>query len=219
VGSSGTRVVLPTKTTTYTLTATSAAGTATATAQVVVEATPLNKVEVYSLAAEDGYVRADGVVGQKVMVGYTYQKIGIQGFLSFNISAIPKGAVIKSASIDLDSGAVDVAGSTSSMGNLYICKQVYGGLDKNDYIVGPATGSICSLVVWPSSCGSSTLTVAAVQEQVNDGNERFQIRLQFEKAPASTYYSTRWSEQLSAQEDNYLDFADAKPRLIVEYQD
>jgi hypothetical protein len=214
----GNREVLPTKTTIYTLTATNAAGTVTATTQVVVEATAFNKVELYTLAAEDGYVRGDGPVGQQVMVGYTAQKVGIQGFMSFDISAIPKGAVIKSASLDLDSGAVDVLGSPSSMGNLYICKQVYGKLDKTDYVVGPATGIICNIVTWPSSCSSSTVTVASVQEQVNAGNMRFQLRLQFEKVPTATSYSARWSEQLSSQEDNLLDFTGAKPKLIIEYQ-
>jgi hypothetical protein len=214
----GNRQVLPTKTTTYTLTATSAVGTVTATTQVVVEAIAFNKVELYSLAAEDGYVRGDGVVGQQVMVGYTAQKIGIQGFMSFDISAIPKGAVIKSASLDLDPGAVDVVGSPSSMGNLYICNHVYGGLDRNDYVVGPPAGVICSLGAWPSSCISSTLTVASVQAQVDSGSARLQVRLQFEKAPTTTSYSARWSEQLSSQEDNILDFVNANPKLIIEYQ-
>jgi len=218
VGLSGTRVVLPGKTTTYNLTATNAVGTAKATAEVVVAAAPLNKVELYSLAAEDGYVRWDGQIGQDVVAGYTAQKIGIQGFMSFDISAIPEDAVIVSASIDLDSGAVDVLGSIASMGNLYICQQVCGKLDSNDYIFGPATGVVCTIVTWPSSCSSSTLTVAAVQNQVDVGDERFQLRLQFERAPAATSYSTRWSEQLSAQQDNYLDFADAKPKLVIEYQ-
>jgi hypothetical protein len=215
----GNRQVLPTKTTTYTLTATSAAGTVMATTEVVVAAAPLNKVELYSLAAEDGYVRQDGQIGQKVMVGYTAQKIGIQGFMSFDISAIPKGAVIKSASLDLDPGAVEAAGSPfTRMGSLYICKQVYGKLDSSDYMSGPATGVVCSIISWPSSCVSSTLTVASVQEQVDAGNARIQLRLQFEKAPTAISYSTRWSEQLSSQEDNFLDFGNAKPSLIIEYQ-
>ena len=219
VGLSGNRVVLPTKTTTYTLTATNVAGTVTATVQVVVAASPLSKVESYSLAAEDGYVRQDGVVGQEVMVGYTVQKIGIQGFLSFDISAIPKDAVITSASIDLDAGAVEVSGFPfPSMGSLYVCKQVYGKLDRSDYVAGPATGVICSIGAWPSSCSSSTLTVASVQEEVNAGRDRFQLRLQFERASILVYYSTRWSEQLSAQQDSYLDFVNAKPKLVIEYQ-
>jgi hypothetical protein len=228
VALSGTRVVLPTKATTYTLTATNEFGSVTVTAQVVVTAVPLHTVELFSIGAEDGHVRRDGYVGQEVMVGYTVEKVGIQGFLSFDISALPKDATITSVSLDLDPGAAYVYGSPfERMGQLYICKNQYGKLNSDDYFVGPVTDFrsygpgtpvICSLTRWPSNCSSSSLTVAAVQEQVDAGSDRFQVRLQFERDPYWEPYGTRWSEQWAAREANYLSFGSANPKLVIQYQ-
>ncbi len=216
VALTGTRVVLPKSTTTYILTATNEAGSVTATAQVVVTSAPPTAVELFSLIAEGGHVRRDGYVGQQLMVGCTADRIAIQGFLSFDISALPKGVTIKSVSLELDSGAVGMFGSPfERMGQLQVCKCQYGKLDSGDYFAGPATGVICSLPLWSSGCSSSSLLVAAVQEQVDVGSDRFQIRLQFERDPyLSVIYGTRWSE---LREASYLDFSNAKPKLVVQY--
>jgi hypothetical protein len=229
VALSGTRVVLPTKATTYTLAATNEFGSVTVTAQIVVTTVPVHTVELFSIGAEDGHVRRDRYIGQEVMVGYTVEKVGIQGFLSFDISALPKDATITSVSLDLDPAATYVYGSPfERMGQLYICKNQYDKLDSNDYFVGPVsdfrtygptTPVICSLIRWPSSCSSSSLMVAAVQEQVDAGSARFQVRLQFEKDPYWEPYGTRWSEQWAAREANYLNFGQAKPKLVIQYQD
>jgi hypothetical protein len=206
VSLSGNRVVFPTTTTIYTLTATNVVGTVTATAQVTVASKPINTIELFSLAEEDGYVTHGGYIGQGAIVGYTAAGNGVQGFLSFDISGVPKGVIIKSVSIDLDAGAVQVHGDPFlRMGQLHINKYTYGKLRANSYFIGPTTSAICNFSSWPSNCRSSSLTISALQEQLDAGNNRFQVRMNFSKIWPSS-------------EDNYLDFSQAKPKLVIEYE-
>lgn len=200
----GTRVVLPKKTTTYTLTATNAIGTVKSTAQVVVTSM-MNTIELFSLPAENGYVTKGGYIGQGAIVGYTAKGLGAQGFLSFDISGVPKDIVIKSVLLDLDAGAVQVKGDPfARLGRLYISKCTYEKLRANSYWIGPTTEAICSFVAWPSNCTSSSISISALQEQLDAGSNRFQVRMSFLKDWPSS-------------EDNYLDFSQANPKLIIEY--
>jgi hypothetical protein len=216
VGLSGTRVVFPTATTTYTLTATNTVGTVTATAYIVVSSVSVPTVELFPVAADSGYVRQDGYVGQDIMVGATSWSVAIQAFLSFDISMIPKDATIKSVSLDLTAG--NVLGSPfNAMGQLYICNQMYSSLGSNDYIVGPPTLAMYSVASMPASLVSSSAMVAAVQDQVDNGSGRFQIRLQFEKAPNVALYGTRWS-QVWMGPSNYIEFPQAQTKLVIEYE-
>jgi hypothetical protein len=190
----------------------------TATTQVAITSIPINTVELFSLAAEDGYVRQDGQIGEEAMVGYTANIIGMQGFLSFDISGIPKGVNIKSVSIDLDAGAVQMFGDPfERMGQLKISKYTYTKLNSNSYFIGPTLDAICSFSGWPSNCLNSSLTSAALQEQLDAGSNRFQIRMRFDKAPYLEPWGYRWS-QTSLREANYLDFSNAKPKLVVQYE-
>jgi hypothetical protein len=218
VSSSGSRVVKPVNTTIYTLRATNEVGTVTATAQIVITSTPISTVELFSLAAEDGYVRQDGQIGDGAIVGYTANIIGIQGFLSFDISGIPKGVNIKSVSIDLDAGAVQIVGDPFvKMGQLSISKYTFTKLNSNSYFIGPTLDAICSFSKWPSDCLNSSLTTAALQEQLDAGSNRFQVRMRFNKTPTLEPYGTRWSESAN-REANNLDFSNAKPKLVVQYE-
>jgi hypothetical protein len=217
VSLSGNRVVFPTKTTTYTLTATNAVGTVMATAQIVVSSVSAPTVELFPIAADSGYVRQDGVVGQDIIVGATSWSVVLQAFLSFDISMIPQGAIIKSVSLDLTAG--NVFGSPfNTMGQLYICNQQYATLNSNDFVVGPATLSMYSISQMPTALISSNMMVVAVQDQVDAGNSRFQIRLQFEKAPQQTFFPERWSQAWLGPA-NYIGFPQAKPKLVIEYDD
>jgi hypothetical protein len=216
VSLSGNRVVFPTATTTYTLTATNAVGTVTATAQITVSSGPVPTVELFPIAADSGYVRQDGYVGQEIIVGATSWSVVIQAFLSFDSSMIPKGAVIKSVSLDLTAGTV-VGSPFSAMGQLYICNQQYATLNSNDYIVGPPTLAMYSASSLPASPVSSSAMVAAVQDQVDSGSGHFQIRLQFEKAPNVALYGTRWS-QVWIGPSNYIEFPQAQTKLVIEYE-
>jgi hypothetical protein len=216
VGLSGTRVVFPTTTTTYTLTATNAVGNVTATARIVVSSVSAPPVELFPIAADSGYVRQDGYVGQDIMVGATSWSVSIQAFLSFDISMIPKDATIKSVSLDLTTG--NVFGSPFLvMGQLYICNQTYAHLSSSDYVVGPAIMIMYSVAQLPTSPVGSDVMVAAVQNQLDAGSNNFQIRLQFEKASYVALYGTRWSEA-SLGPANYIEFPQAKPKLVIEYE-
>jgi hypothetical protein len=219
VSSNGSRVVRPNNTTTYSITATNEVGTVTATTQVYIVSIPINKVELYSLAAEDGSVRQDGQIDENVMVGYTSNIVGIQGFLSFDISGIPSGVTIKSVIIDLDAGAVQVNGDPFvRMGQLNINEVTFTKLNSNYYFVGPITDAICSFSAWPSYCLNSSLIIAALQEELDAGSDRFQVRMRFEGAPYMEPYGYRWSQASLLSEANYLDFSIAQPKLVIEYE-
>jgi hypothetical protein len=219
VSLNGTRVVFPNATTTYTMTATNAAGKMTATAQVMVSSLPSLALELFPVAADSGHVRQDGYVGPEIRVGATSWSVVIQGFLSFDISMIPKGAVIRSASLDLTAG--NVFGSPfTTMGQMYICNNPsYSQLGSNNFVTGPATAVMYSTSQMPASPISSSLMVAAIQDRVDTDGGRFQIRLQFERAPFMQNYGTRWSEQWQINPANYIEFPQAQPKLVIEYDD
>jgi hypothetical protein len=217
VSLSGNRMVFPTTTTTYTLTATNTVGTVTATAQITVSSVSVPTVELFPVAADSGYVRQDGDVGQDIIVGATSWLVPIQAFLSYDISMIPKGAVIKSVSLDLTAGTV-FGSPFNAMGQLYICSQTYGSLKANDYVAGIPIGVIYSASLMPVGPVSSSAMVAAVQEQVDNGSSRFQIRLQFQNTPTQTNYSQQWSESWKTNPTNDIEFSQAKPKLVIEYE-
>jgi len=210
VGLSGTRVVLPTNTTTYTLTATNVVGTVTATTQItVVEALP-TKLELYSIAAEDGQVRRDGYVGQEPDVGDTKGatptgSVAIQAFVSFDISMIPEDAIITSASLDLTDVAV-FGEPFNVLGMLLVYDYQYKTLKASDFAIGPILGSIYNIAAPPSQPITSNILANAIQKQVDAGNTRFQLRFQFEKP-----YSYN-------NQANYVALGDGRTRLIVEYR-
>jgi len=206
VALSGTRVVLPTKTTTYTLTATNVVGTVTVTAQVVIAEALPHELDLYSIAAEDGQVRRDGYVGQEPDVGDTKSGTTIQAFVSFDISMIPKDATITSATLDLT--AVAVFGDPfSKLGMVLVYDCQYQTLSARDFVVGPVLGAIYTIPVTPSQPITSYVLANAIQKQVDAGNPRFQLRFQFEK---SQFYNNQ---------ADYMALGEGRTRLIIEYQD
>lgn len=207
VALAGNRVVSPTKTTVYTLTATNQVATITATTGVAVTTEPINTVELYSIPAEDGHVRRDGIVGPEPNVGDTATDVAMQAFLSFDISAIPKGAKIKSASLDLT--LAEVFGYPFTMlGRLYIYSCQYTELRSRDFSVGPPPpGAVYWTAAMPAEPISSSLLVDAIQTQVDAGSSRFQFRLQFEK------YNYHYHVA------DYLALRSDKTKLVVQYQD
>src|SRR4030042_1037740 len=177
VGSSGTRGVLPIKTTTYTLTATNVVGTVTANTQVVVAETPPAKVELYSIAAEDGQVRRDGYVGQEPDVGDTKGatptgSVAIQAFVSFDISMISEDAIITSASLDL-TNAAQFGEPFNLLGMLLVYDSQYKTLKASNYVLGPVPGAILTIPVPPSQPITSNILANALQKQDSSGNSRF----------------------------------------------
>jgi len=206
VALSGTRVVLPAKTTTYTLTASNQAGSITATAQVVVAETLPNSVELYSLAAEDGQVRRDGYVSQEPDVGDTKSGTAIQAFLSFDISMIPKDATITSAMLDLTSAAI-LGEPFNKLGMLYVYDCQYRTLSNREYSIGLGPGALLTIPVPPQKPTSSFVLATAIQKQVDAENTRFQLRLQFAKP---YFYNNQ---------PDYLALGEGRTRIFIEYQD
>lgn len=213
VGLGGTRLVSPSKSTTYTLTATNEIGTSAATVQIVVGESPGTKVQLYSIAAEDGQVRRDGYVSQDPLVGDTASGILIQAFFSFDISSIPKGATIKSASLDL--GTSDLFGQPFAiLGklNMYSCS--YKQLSASDYAIGPIPGILYSTAYLPTESISSNQILEAIQTKVDEGSNRFQMRLQFEKQ--QVYRASTPNTYMNLAD--YIAFSPTGTKLTVEYQ-
>ena len=205
VALSGNRVVLPSTTTTYTLTATNVVGTVRATAQVVIFESLPDKVELYSIAAEDGQVRRDGYVGQEPDVGDTQSGTAIQGFVSFDISMIPRDATITSATLDLTAAAIyGDPFNKLSMLLVYDCQ--YKTLSASDFVIGPVLGAIYTIPVPPSAPITSYVLVNAIQSRVDAGSSRFQLRFQFEKP---NFYNNK---------ADYVGLGEGRTKLTIEYR-
>ncbi len=206
VGLSGTRVVLPTKTTTYTLTATNVVGTVTATAQVVIAEALPHKLNLYSIAAEDGQVRRDGYVGQEPDVGDTKSGTAIQAFVSFDISMIPEDAIITSATLDLTAAGI-YGDPFNKLGMLLVYDCQYKTLSASDFVISSVPGALYTIPVPPSQPITSYVLANAVQKRVNAGSPRFQLRFQFEKP------------QFYNNQADYVGLGDGRTKLTIEYQD
>jgi hypothetical protein len=206
VSSVGNRVVYPTSPTVYTLTASNVAGKVHATAEISFDVIPMHTIELSALEVESGYVMRDGNVGLEPKVGDTVNIVAIQGFLSFDISMIPKGVKVSSAFLDMTTG--DEFGSPFSvLGRLYIYPCNYTILTKNSYNIGISPGALFTTPGMFTAPVTSDPLLNAVQVAIDEGSPRFQIRLQFEKP----YFNNRQSD--------YVTFVRARPKLIIKYRD
>jgi hypothetical protein len=205
VALSGTRVVMPTKTTTYILTATNVVGTVTATTQVLIAEALPSTVELYSIAAEDGQVRRDGYVGQEPDVGDAKSGTTIQAFLSFDISMIPKDSIITSATLDLTAASL-FGDPFSKLGMLLVYDCKYQTLSAKDFTIGPVLGAIYTIPVPLSQPVTSYVLAKAIQKQIDAGSPRFQLRFQFEKP------------QFYNNQADYMALGEGRARLAIEYQ-
>jgi len=205
VSLSGTRVVSPAKTTTYTLTAVNEAGTSVAKAQIVVGETPLTTVELYSIAAEDGQVRRDGYVGQEPDVGDTKSGTTIQAFLSFDISMIPKDAIITSATLDFTAASM-YGEPFNKLGMLLIYDCQYQTLKASDFVIGQLPGALYNIPVPPSQPITSNIFAKPIQQRIDAGSNRFQLRFQFEKPQ---FYNNM---------ADYIALGEGRTKVTIEYQ-
>ena len=224
VGLSGSRTVRPLVDTIYTIIATNDQGVITATTKVAVSALPLNTVATYSIAGEDGTVRKDKVVLDEVLVGENEAQVQMQGFLSFDISAIPPDAVIKGVELDLSSAAI-IGSPFPFQGSLCMYNYQYGNrLRASDYCNYNPPGQ---LFTWNYGTVSGPMTilpftsaglVTALQNQVDARSTRFQLRLQFEKY---FYYTRKEYSASQVYKDmttaNCIDIGSGKAKLTVHY--
>lgn len=151
---------------------------------VISPPSPIATVTLYSIDAESGSVRSDGLVNaQAKNVGDTTINQGIQAFLSFDLSGIPAGSTIVDVQVDFRNSTVygDPFGSPLGDGCLRAYAHAYGTLDGSDYFAGSPLGAIvrfCSA----GELGSVRREESVIGElQAALGNARFQIRLQFQR--------------------------------------
>ncbi|MFA5079116.1 MAG: hypothetical protein WC541_06495 [Dehalococcoidia bacterium] len=230
VSMSGSRSVQPKVDTVYTIFARNDEGTMTANTRILVTPLHVYTTTLYSVSSEDGTVRKDKVVLDPVLVGQNDLQTQMQGFLSFDISSIPRDAIIKDVELDISKSTV-VNSPFPWQGSLNIYNQQYGStLRPNDYMIIVPAGYLFSwnynfvATMMPNNPFTSPGFVTTLQKQLDEGSDRFQIRLQFEKyyyysrgdyiAPGFGGSTTIQSGQGSA---NYIDISAGNAKLIVRY--
>ena len=132
------------------------------------------------LAGESGLVLSGGGVNTlTVAAGDSTSNQGHEAFMSFDISGVPAGSTIQSATLKLKGGSNVRGDPFATLGCLRAYVQNFGVVDAADFVPPGAVGAIAR---W---CNASELENAyadpgfttAVQGAV--GASRFQIRLQF----------------------------------------
>jgi len=203
--SEGSRIVYPNVDTNYIITAFNEIGSTVSKTQITVIAEQTRTVDVYAIPAESGSVRLDRQVSTSPIAGVQGAGLVWQAFLSFDVSMIPAGAVIRSTSLDLTNHYL-VGSPFGNLGRIGIVHHEYGTLDGNSY-----AGSFPMVTLYIGSTDPlqpyvlSTVT-DAVQQQVSKGAQRFQIRFQFDKYH---YYADG--------SNNYVQFYPDKTKLSVTY--
>jgi len=224
VPQSGSRAVRPLKDTIYLLVANNNEGSVSVTTLLTVTTLPIYTLQLYSVAAEDGTVRKDKTVLEQVLVGQNEMNTQMQAFLSYDISSLPPDAIVRRVELDLSN--CPIFGSPFPwLGSMNIYNQQYGPeLKSSAYSIWVPAGYLYSwnynfvATLMPDRAFSSPDMADAVQRQLDNGNKRFQIRIQFEKY----YYYTRpaYTSQPYAdwqQYANYVDIGAGNPKLIVRY--
>ena len=226
VSMSGSRTVQPLRDTVYTIFGRNDEGVVTANTKITVTPLHLYTLVLYSIAAEDGTVRKDKVVLDEVTVGENELQVQMQGFLSFDLSAVPPDAIIKTVELDLSKSFV-VNSPFPWQGSLNIYNQQFGSsLKPGDYMVIVPAGYLYSwnynfvATMMPDKPFTSPDFVTAVQIRVDGRDNRFQVRMQFEKY----YYYSRQDYTANRNQSNpyptsanYIDVGSGNPKLTVRY--
>ncbi len=221
----GSRSVRPLQDTTYTIFAANDEGIVTAKAKVAVTPIPMYTLITYSIAAEDGTVRKDKVVLDEVWVGQNEMQVPMQAFLSFDISTIPSNAIIKVVELDISKANV-INTPFPWLGSLLIYNYQYGSsLRASDYAIYVPAGYVYSYnynftaSMLPDKPFTSPDFVTTLQKRLDEGNKRYQLRIQFEKYyyfPRVDYTDKKY--QNLTTNANYIDIGAGIPKLTVKYQ-
>jgi hypothetical protein len=198
---------------TYTFTLVATDGDDTMTSDVEVQSYLLMPdhytVELTADIDASGYVRSTNAPWSRyIYVGDDNNDIGIQGFVTFDISSIPDDAMITSVTIDLSDHETTYGDPFGDLGCLRAYAHNYGTLDGGDYFDGSQTGAIgrwCDQDQIDTLGGLTDGFKDALEDRV--GEDTFQFRLQF--------------NQEETDEDGNNDMvrwtAAKPPLLIVEY--
>ena len=206
VSLTGTRTIYPQRNTIYVLTAVNEVGQIQADTKVSLLVKKDVTLEMYSIPGEDGTVRRDTIVEFDPKVGGNESGVPMQAFLSFDISMIPSDAIIKYVSLDLSNHA-NYGYPFNFLGAMGVYHHQYGTLESNDYVIGFSGNTLYTAYTEPLQPYVSNLFIDAVQEQVDKGSSRFQIRLQFED-----FY-------FAEHQANYMALNSNGVKLIVTYEE
>lgn len=139
---------------------------------------PVGAIFAPMVAGESGSVRSNGTVFGFVNVGDNESNQGQQGFVSFDISALPPGATILGVQVNFS--GYDTLGNPFALGCLRMYPQNYGSVDAGDYYTGSTSGAVvrwCNAGELSNSNFEAPSLVSKIQSSV--GNSRVRFRLQF----------------------------------------
>ena len=133
----------------------------------------------------DGWARTDatGTSGSaRVVVGDLEPSLsGHRGFYSFDISAIPAGSAVTSATLQLYQ--LSISGGPYDLGNLIADHVDYGTtLDVADFAAAPLLSNIGTVSTNANVEAKSLVVTARVQNDVTAGRPRSQFRIRFSNA-------------------------------------
>ncbi|RJP47451.1 MAG: hypothetical protein C4583_16510 [Anaerolineaceae bacterium] len=135
------------------------------------------------LPGESGLVTSGGGINAlTVAAGDSTGNQGVEAFLSFDMSGVPAGATIQTASLRLIGGGNVRGNPFAGLGCLRAYLHNYGTVDPGDFVPPGATGAFgswCTAASLTSPVNNNNL-VAAIQTRV--GTARFRFRLQFRDA-------------------------------------
>ncbi len=132
------------------------------------------------LPGESGLVTSGGAINTlTVAAGDSMSNQGVEAFLSFNMTGVPAGATIQTASLTLIGGGQVRNNPFGGLGCMRAYVDNYGTVDPSDFVPPGAGGAFAN---W---CNASSVTspysgnnlIAAIQGRV--GTSRFRFRLQF----------------------------------------
>ncbi len=225
VSANGSIAIYPVQNNVYRLEAVNDAGKTEGTVRIVVNPLQKNILNLYALPDESGSADYCAKTSSKPIVGSTKNCLSSQAFVSFNIESIPTGARITEISLDI-SHYILHGDPFSILGAMGIFNDQYNKLDTKDFVF---TGSfdgwnqINPMVLThtlPADPFTSATMINVLQNQVDKGNDRFQIRIQFEKMrwyKEPSYRDSFPSSYTSVREDN-LEFIPNQLTLLIKYK-
>ncbi len=138
---------------------------------------PVGQIIAPLVAGESGSVRGGGSVFSFVNVGDVAANVSQQGFVSFDISGLPAGAII--IEVKANFAGYDTLGNPFALGCLRMYPQNYGSVDASDFFSGSASGAVGR---WCDSGQlGSTMTMGDLKAHIQSlvGGSRARFRLQF----------------------------------------
>jgi hypothetical protein len=142
---------------------------------------PLHIIQTTNLplvAMKTGTVWSDGgVVTGFAEVGDTASNLSMQGFVTFDLSAIPAGSTVSDASVTFND--YDTGGSPFNLSCLRLYGQNFGSVNGGDFFTGSPTGALirwCSPAELTALMAGTSQFISYIQSSV--GNPVIQFRLQ-----------------------------------------